>query len=74
VQGYWSRVAQLIWQGFPALPPKDPFGLYRDFARLGTTITACELDKHIAMQHAEQRLGEPRLVVNVVNKPDGTSN
>jgi hypothetical protein len=42
--------------------PKNPLVCNYDSARPRITITACELDEHIAMQHAEQRLGEPRLV------------
>jgi hypothetical protein len=33
--------------------PRNPLVCNRDSARVGITITACVLDKHITMQHAE---------------------
>lgn len=62
VQGYWPRVPQLIRRGFLPFSPKEPCN--NESARLEITIIACELDKHIAMQHVEQRPGEPRRLVN----------
>jgi hypothetical protein len=53
--------------GFRSVIAKEPFSLH-DSARLGTTITACELDKHIAMQRAQTSC-KP-----TINKLDGTSN
>ena len=50
--------------GHESCSPRNPLVCDHDSARLGIMITACELDKHIAMQHAEQRRGEPRLLVN----------
>jgi hypothetical protein len=44
--------------------PRYPLFCNYDSARLGITITACEPDKHITTQHAEERLGESRVLVN----------